>query len=44
MRIFRRKADYRFVLGSNLLRGRMNGIFRQWDIHIGTANWLHLPF
>lgn len=39
MRIFR-KADYRFVLGSNLLRGRMNGIFRQWDVHMGTAHWV----
>jgi len=39
MRIFK-EADFRFVLGSNLLRGRMNGIFRQWDIHLGTAHWV----
>jgi hypothetical protein len=24
--------DYRFVCGSNLLRGRMNARFRQWDV------------
>jgi polysaccharide pyruvyl transferase WcaK-like protein len=25
-------VDYRFVCGSNLLRGRMNSRFRQWDV------------
>ena len=25
-------TDYRFVCGSNLLRGRMNARFRQWDV------------
>lgn len=33
-------ADHRFVLGSNLLRGRMNGLFRQWDIHALNAWWV----
>lgn len=32
-----RSADLKLVLGSNLLRGRMNGVFRQWDIHLGNA-------
>ena len=27
-------ADYKFVCGSNLLRGKMNSLFRQWDINI----------
>ena len=27
--------DYRFVCGSNLLRGKMNRVFRQWDIRFG---------
>jgi hypothetical protein len=35
-----RDADYKFVLGSNLLRGRMNGLFRQWDIHAANAHWV----
>jgi len=30
--------DYRFVFGSNLLRGKMNRRFRQWDINILNAN------
>lgn len=30
--------DYRFVCGSNLLRGKMNRLFRQWDINIFNAN------
>lgn len=30
--------DYKFVCGSNLLRGKMNGLFRQWDINIFNAN------
>ena len=29
--------DYKFVCGSNLLRGKMNSLFRQWDINIFTA-------
>lgn len=35
-----RGADERFVLGSNLLRGRMNRLFRQWDIHLGNSQWV----
>ena len=31
--------DYKFVCGSNLLRGKMNRLFRQWDI-----NFLHSSF
>lgn len=27
-----RQAEWKFVLGSNLLRGRMNGLWRQWDL------------
>lgn len=30
--------DYKFVCGSNLLRGKMNRLFRQWDINIFNAN------
>jgi len=30
--------DYKFVCGSNLLRGKMNSLFRQWDINILNAN------
>jgi len=30
--------DYKFVCGSNLLRGKMNRFFRQWDINIFNAN------
>lgn len=29
--------DYKFVCGSNLLRGKMNRLFRQWDINIFNA-------
>ncbi|WP_423188943.1 polysaccharide pyruvyl transferase family protein [Alkalibacterium sp. f15] len=29
--------DYKFVCGSNLLRGKMNRLFRQWDITIVNA-------
>lgn len=29
--------DYKFVCGSNLLRGKMNKSFRQWDINIFNA-------
>lgn len=29
--------DYKFVCGSNLLRGKMNRRFRQWDINIFNA-------
>lgn len=34
------RADHRFVLGSNLLRGKMNRAFRQWDINLVTAKML----
>lgn len=27
-------SDYKFVAGSNLMRGKMNRIFRQWDIRL----------
>lgn len=30
------RIDHRFVCGSNLLRGRMNARFRQWDV---TPRW-----
>ena len=30
--------DYRFVCGSNLLRGKMNRLFRQWDIRLDQAD------
>lgn len=30
--------EHKFVCGSNLLRGKMNQFFRQWDIHILNAN------
>lgn len=29
-----KNSDYKFICGSNLLRGKMNRIFRQWDINI----------
>lgn len=32
-----RSAPWKLVLGSNLLRGRMNGLFRQWDVTPRTA-------
>jgi len=32
-----KEFDYRFVCGSNLLRGKMNRLFRQWDINILNA-------
>ena len=31
------EADYKFVCGTNLLMGKLNGIFRQWDINIFNA-------
>lgn len=31
-------VDYRFVCGSNLLRGKMNRLFRQWDIRLDQAD------
>ncbi len=34
------KADYKFVCGTNLLMGKLNGIFRQWDINIFNAKRL----
>lgn len=34
------KADYKFVCGTNLLMGKLNGIFRQWDINILNAKHL----
>jgi hypothetical protein len=30
--------NYKFVCGSNLLRGKMNRLFRQWDINIFNAD------
>ncbi|ETT45155.1 capsular exopolysaccharide biosynthesis protein (Wzm) [Paenibacillus sp. FSL R7-269] len=30
-------SDFNFVCGSNLLRGKMNRLFRQWDINIFNA-------
>lgn len=30
--------DYRFVCGSNLLRGKMNRLFRQWDIRLDQVD------
>lgn len=33
-------ADYKFVCGTNLLMGKLNGIFRQWDINIFNAKRL----
>lgn len=33
-------ADYKFVCGTNLLMGKLNGIFRQWDINILNAKML----
>ncbi len=35
-----RGFDYRFVCGSNLLRGRMNRLFRQWDVNILNAHYV----
>ncbi len=32
--------DYKFVAGSNLLRGKMNKLFRQWDIKMRDAKYL----
>ncbi len=32
--------DFKFVCGSNLLKGNMNGIFRQWDINVLSAKTL----
>lgn len=34
---FMQGFDYKFVLGSNLLMGRLNGRFRQWDINYLNA-------
>lgn len=34
---YTRDFDYKFVCGSNLLRGKMNRRFRQWDINIFNA-------
>lgn len=34
------EADRRFVCGSNLLRGRMNARFRQWDLTPVTARYV----
>ncbi len=34
------EADYKFVCGTNLLMGKLNGIFRQWDINILNAKKL----
>lgn len=33
-------ADFKFVCGSNLLRGKMNRLFRQWDINIFNGNYV----
>lgn len=35
-----KEADYKFVCGTNLLMGKLNGIFRQWDINIFNAKKL----
>lgn len=35
------KPTHTFVCGSNLLRGRMNRPFRQWDVTPLSARWLH---
>lgn len=35
-----KEADYKFVCGTNLLMGKLNGIFRQWDINILNAKKL----
>lgn len=32
--------DYKFICGSNLLRGKMNRFFRQWDITYRDILWL----
>lgn len=32
--------DYKFVCGSNLIRGKMNKRFRQWDINIFNASYV----
>lgn len=32
-----KEADYKFVCGTNLLMGKLNGIFRQWDINLFNA-------
>jgi hypothetical protein len=32
--------DYKFVCGSNLLRGKMNRLFRQWDINIFNSKYV----
>lgn len=34
------EADYKFVCGTNLLMGKLNRIFRQWDINIFNAKKL----
>lgn len=33
-------ADYKFVCGTNLLRNKMEGRFRQWDINIFSARMI----
>ena len=35
-----RSFDYRFVCGSNLIRGKMNKSFRQWDINLCQVSLL----
>jgi len=37
---YTRDFDYKFVCGSNLLRGKMNRLFRQWDINIFNAKYI----
>lgn len=37
---FLREADQKFVMGTNLLRGRMDRRFRQWDVNIFNAGRL----
>lgn len=32
--------DYKFVCGSNLIRGKMNRIFRQWDINLYSQKYI----
>jgi hypothetical protein len=33
--------DYKFVCGSNLLRGKMNRLFRQWDINLYSQMYIN---
>ena len=37
---FMQDIDLKFVLGSNLLMGKLNGRFRQWDINLISAKYI----